>query len=385
MWRVIEQFSRHSMSETDLPPGERSRAAGPTGQLDWPTYRPSQPRAPRCLIVLFALALVAAAAIVASRAVTSNPSGIVARVDPGLVDISVTLGLQDAGGEATGMVLTATGEVLTNDHVIEGATAIRATDIGNGRTYSASVVGYDRRHDLAVLQLQGASGLRTVPLGSSSTVRVGAIVTAVGNAGGAGGTPSEALGRITGLQRSITASDPGGGNAERLHGLIETDAAVQPGDSGGPLLNSAGQAIAMDTATSVSFASRSAASQGFAIPVDAVLAVSRQIEAGVGSSSVHIGPTGFLGIQIAVSDSASGSQPSGVLLAGVLPGLPAEHAGLAQGDVITALDGQLVGSSSALLDLLVPHHPGDAVQLSWLDQSGQSHSATLRLASGPPA
>jgi S1-C subfamily serine protease len=141
----------------------------------------------------------------------------------------------------------------------------------------------------------------------------------------------------------------------------------------------------MDTATSVSFASRSAASQGFAIPIDAVLAVSHQIEAGVGSSSVHIGPTGFLGIQIAGSDSASGSQPSGVLLAGVLPGLPAEQAGLAQGDVITALDGRLVSSDGALLDLLVPHHPGDAVQLSWLDQSGQTHSATLRLASGPPA
>ena len=113
------------MSETDLPPGERSRAAGPTGQLDWPTYRPSQPRASRRLIVLFALALVAAAAIVASHAITSNLSGIAARADPGLVDISVTLGLQESGAEATGMVLTATGEGLTNNHVIEGATVIR--------------------------------------------------------------------------------------------------------------------------------------------------------------------------------------------------------------------------------------------------------------------
>ncbi len=150
------------------------------------------------------------------------------------------------------MVLTPSGVVLTNNHVVQGATRITATDVGNGRIYSASVVGYDRSGDVAVIQLQRASGLQTVPLGDSSTVSVSAKVFALGNAGGGGGTPRVAQGSVTALQRSITASDLGGGNAERLHGLIQTDARVQPGDSGGPLVNDGGQVVGMNAAASFS-------------------------------------------------------------------------------------------------------------------------------------
>lgn len=321
----------------------------------------------------------------------ATTSAIAARVDPGLVDINVTDGNQGVQGAATGMVLTSSGIVLTNNHVIRGATSIRATDIGNGRTYSATVVGYDRGSDVAVIQLQGASGLKTVPLGDSSTVTVGARVTALGNAGGTAGTPSVAAGSVTALGQTITASDVGGVNAERLNELIQTDAAVRPGDSGGPLVNDAGQVIGMDAAASAGFANQQTAAQSFAIPIDSALAIARQIETGAGSATVHVGATGFLGVEVVPADqaggfgSASSAQAQGALLGGVLSGYPAARLGLAQGDVITAVDGQTVSSATGLTDLLSTHHPGDTVTLHWVDSSGGSHSATVKLAGGPPA
>ena len=208
------------------------------------------------------------------------------------------------------MVLTPSGVVLTNNHVIQGATRIAATDIGNGRTYSATVVGYDRSGDVAVIQLHGASGLRTVPLGESSTVSVSDRVLALGNAGGGGGMPRVAQGQVTALKRTITATDIGGGNAERLGGLIETDAPVLPGDSGGPMVNSGGQVIGMDAAASAantSYTAERANVQGFAIPIDSALAIARQIEAGTSSATVHVGPTGFLGVEVVPSPQVAGA------------------------------------------------------------------------------
>ncbi len=318
-------------------------------------------------------------------------SAITARVDPGLVNIAVGNGSTGMRGEATGMVLTSSGVVLTNNHVIQGATRISATDVGNGRTYVASVVGYDRSGDVAVIQLHGASGLRTVPLGDSSTVSLAARVLALGNAGGGGGTPRVAEGSVTALGQTITASDIGGGNAERLHGLIQTNAAVRPGDSGGPLVNDSGQVIGMDAAASASPYAAQSAAQGFAIPIDTALAIARQIEAGTSSATVHIGPTGFLGVAVVPSPQVGGGfsnrgpQAQGALLGGALPGYPAARIGLRQGDVITAVDGQTVTSASALTDLLSAHHPGDSVRLGWIDPAGQTHTATVTLASGPPA
>ena len=201
-------------------------------------------------------ASVAAAALVATGLGVANALGathpltaaqIASKVNPGLVDVVTTLGYQNGEAAGTGMVLTSSGEVLTNNHVIDGATSIKATDIGNGRTYTAKVVGYDKTHDVAVLQLEGASGLQTVSL-SSASPRTGQKVTALGNAGGKGGTPSKVTGTITGLNQSITASDESAGDAERLTGMIGHDAAIQPGDSGGPLVDTYGQVIGMDTA-----------------------------------------------------------------------------------------------------------------------------------------
>jgi S1-C subfamily serine protease len=326
----------------------------------------------------------------APASTTLTTSQIAAQTDPALVDVVSTLGYQQATAAGTGLVLTSSGEVLTNNHVVEGATSIKVTDIGNGRTYSARVVGYSQGQDIAVLQLQGASGLKTVTLGDSATAAAGHNVVALGNAGGRGGTPSVATGQITGLGASITASDAGAGTSEQLTGLIRTNAAIQPGDSGGPLLNSAGQVIGINTAASAGFQFQSgqAGTQAFAIPINEAVSIARQIEAGTSSATVHIGSTAFLGVQILSDASAAANglpEGSGALVGGVVAGSPAAAAGLAAGDVIVGLGGQSVSSPSGVQSALVPHHPADKVSLSWTDQAGQTHTATVALGTGPAA
>ncbi len=224
----------------------------------------------------------------------SDISAIAAKVSPALVDINTNLSYQNEAAAGTGMVLTANGVVLTNNHVIDGATSISVTDVGNGKTYQANVVGYDRTGDIAVIKLTNASGLQTIAT-SSGTAAVGQAVVGVGNAGGTGGTPSAAGGSITALDQSITASDQGGGNAENLTGLIEVNAGIQPGDSGGSLVNAQSQVIGMDTAASADSSYQVSGTQAYAIPIDTALSVAHKITAGQASSTIHIGATGFLG------------------------------------------------------------------------------------------
>jgi len=333
--------------------------------------------------------------VTATSKTVLSTSQIAARVDPALVDVVATDSLQGGIAAGTGIVLTSNGEILTNNHVIEGATAIKVTDVGNGRTYTATVVGYDASHDVAVLQLQGASGLTVASLGDSSSVRVGDNVVALGNAGGKGGTPSVAAGTVTALGQSITASDSGSGVSEQLTGLIETNAGIQPGDSGGSLVNAYGQVIGMDTAASSSFQFQSQSSSGeqaYAIPIDEAVSIAKQIEAGTASADVHIGPTAFLGISIQTAGSGfggsgfgSGTSGSGVTLGGTISGSPAANAGLTAGDEITSLGGHQVASAEDVAHVLVSYHPGDSISVTWLDQSGQSHTQTLTLTTGPAA
>jgi len=315
---------------------------------------------------------------------------IVAKTDPGLVDVVSTLGYQSGQAAGTGIVLTPNGEVLTNNHVINGATSVKVRDVGNGRTYSAKVVGYSASKDIAVLQLQGASGLTTATLGDSSQVHVGNKVVAIGNALGRNGTPSVATGRVTGLGRSITASDEGStANSEQLTGLIESNAPIQPGDSGGPLTNTHGQVIGIDTAGSAGstqLSSASSATQAFTIPINEALSVARQIEAGTGSATVHIGPTAFLGIEVSSGSQTPGMPAStGAQIAGVTPGSAAAAAGLAAGDTITSVAGHSITSPAQIRSALNGHHPGDKVSISWTDQTGASHTGTVTLATGPAA
>jgi S1-C subfamily serine protease len=346
----------------------------------------------------------------------SDVNAIASKVDPGLVDINTTLGYQQEQAAGTGIVLSSNGVILTNNHVIDGATSISVTDIGNNKTYTASVVGYDRTKDVAVLQLHNASGLQTATLGNSSNTSVGEDVVGIGNAGGTGGTPSAVGGTVTALNQSITASDDGDGTSEQLSGLIETNADIQPGDSGGSLVNTSGEVIGMDTAASAGTSFQfnggdSSGSQGFAIPIDTALSIARTIEAGSGSSTVHIGETAFLGVEINAASSSSqgqggggfggffggnsgstgdgntgntGSSASGASVASTVTNGPAQEAGLAEGDVITSLGGKTIGSANDLTNAISIYHPGDKVSIGWTDSSGQTHTATVQLTSGPP-
>ncbi len=337
-----------------------------------------------------------------------SASQIASRVDPGLVDVVSTLGDEQATAAGTGIVLTSNGEVLTNNHVIDGATSIKVTDVRNGRTYTAKVVGYDASQDVSVIQLQNASGLTVASLGDSSTVQTGDSVVALGNAGGKGGTPSVAAGTVTALNQSITASDEGSGNSEQLTGLIETNADIQPGDSGGSLVNAYGQVVGMDTAassgTQVQSQSGQTAEQAYAIPINEATSIAQQIEAGTTSANVHIGATAFLGVESQPASQGSGdssgfggfggfgggqgsqgSSATGVTISGTLSGSPAANAGLTAGDTITSVGGQSVATAQDIAHVLVKYHPGDSVSVSWVDQSGQSQTANVTLASGPAA
>ena len=321
---------------------------------------------------------------------TMTTDQIASAVEQGVVDINTRLGYQSAAAAGTGMVLTSNGYVLTNNHVIDGATSISATLVSTGRTYTATVVGTDVSEDVAILRLSNASGLTTVPLGDSSTVSTGDKVVAIGNAGGTGGDPTVVTGTVTGLDQSITASDENGSNAEQLHGLIVTDAPIVAGDSGGPLSNDQGKVIGMDTAASANNQFMSANNTGFAIPINRALAIAKQIEAGQETDTIHIGATGFLGVAIAPTGSGSGlgaSSPASApaVVSSVIAGSPAEKAGIVAGDTITAFDGSTVSSAEDLTNLTHRHHPGDKVSISWTDSSGQSHTATVTMATGPAA
>jgi S1-C subfamily serine protease len=321
------------------------------------------------------VALVAVAAIpwpVHAALAATTPS-----LTRGVVDINTDLGFQGGAAAGTGIVLTSNGEILTNNHVIRGATTIRVTDPSTKRSYAATVAGYDPTNDVALLTLTGATGLKTVTLGNSALVKVGDRVTAVGNAGGVGGTPIAAAGRITGLHRSVTVQDDAG-NPEQLTGLLQTSAQLQPGDSGGPLLNKAGRVIGVDTAASMSLGFQQTASVGLAIPINNALTIARQIERGIAAPTVHLGPTAFLGVSISFQN---GSQ---AVVAAVVPSAPADQAGLTTGSVITSLNGQPVTTYDSLSKILLKLTAGSKVTLAWTDADGVAHTADVVTAAGPP-
>ena len=291
-------------------------------------------------------------------------------VGPQIVDIDAKLGFQSAIGAGTGIVIDPS-VILTNNHVIAGATDLSARSIANGQTFPASVIGFDRQHDIAVLQLAGG-GLPVANIGNSDSVRVGDSVVSLGNAGGAGGAPSVEDGRVAALGQTVSANDALTGSTETLVGLIQIDANIRPGDSGGPTVNSANQVIGMNTAASQNF--HLGRGQGFAIPINEAMAIAGQIRSGGSSATVHIGPTAFLGV--GVNDAGGGA---GAIIRQVIPTGPAAGAGLTPGDVITAINGQPVNSATALTNILDQHHPGESVGVGL---GGRQTNVTL--GDGPP-
>jgi S1-C subfamily serine protease len=322
-------------------------------------------------------ATAAGASAVAALLLAQGAGAATKNYAAGVLIIDTNLAYQNAAAAGTGMALTSNGIVLTNNHVIKGATTIKVVDPSTHRTYTATVLGYDVADDIAVLKLQGASNLKTVKLGDSSKARTGEAVTALGNAGGTGRlTP--AAGRIVALRQMITASDDQGGS-EQLTGLIETNAGIQPGDSGGPLMDSStGKVLGMDTAASSNLVAQRA-NQAYAIPINKALTIVKQIESG-SSTVAHIGPTAFLGVS--VEDAGPGQ--SGALIHDVVPGGPADQAGIVPGDVITALDGNTVDSAATLGSVMQHESPGKSVEVDYLDQSGTPQTTTVTLGTGPP-
>ena len=339
---------------------------------------------------------------------------IAARVGPGVVIINTTLQYNSERAAGTGMVINSSGLVLTNNHVIEDSTAITATVPATGRTYQATVLGYDKTGDIALIRLQGASGLATVPVGNSSSVKAGEAVVALGNAGGQN-TITVAAGQVIALNQTVTASEEAGStSSETLHGMIQANADIVAGDSGGPLAGPGG-VIGMDTAGNDAGYQQQAI--GFAIPVNTALSVARQIAAGRTSSAVAIGYPPFLGIFVGTGSDSSpqdqaqqgqqqygsgGSQTcsasnaglaapstiapvsSGVLVDGTICGGPAAQAGLTGGAVITAINGKPVGSPDQLGNVLAPFRPGDTISVTWVSPGGQRTTSSIRLAAGPP-
>ena len=318
----------------------------------------------------------------ASSAPSAQSAAVAAKVNVGVVDINTVLGYQHGTAAGTGMVITASGEVLTNNHVVEGATSISVRLVSTGKTYPATVVGTDVSDDVALIQLTGASGLQTVSTGDSSKVAAGDPVVAIGNAGGTGGAPSVVEGTVEALGQNITASDNVSSHSEQLTGLIQTSAPLQPGDSGGPLASTAGKVIGMDTAASATYSFSQSSGQSFAIPINTALALAKQMESGQASAKVHIGSNAFLGVQV-VSSPTAGSQ--GAVVQTVVPATPAAKAGLQANDTITQINGQAISSPADLTALLLSHHPGDKVTVQWVDSAGQPRSASITLASGPVA
>jgi S1-C subfamily serine protease len=358
-----------------------------------------------------------------SPSISAGEQAIVNKVAPGLVIINTTLQYNSESAAATGMVINPDGLVLTNNHVIEDSTSITART-ANGHQYHAKVVGYDVTGDIALIQLQGASGLKTVPIGQSGSLKTGDSVVGMGNAEGQNAIVP-VTGQVTALNQTITAGDQGGSvTQETLHNMIQTNADIVSGDSGGPLANSAGEVIGMDTAGNDGGFAVQQDSSGYAIPIGNALAVVSQITQNQASSTVTIGYPPFVGIYIGQGSNSdpqaqaeqqnsgngfggfngngNGNQncytsdrnlvappsianvASGTLIVGTICGGPAMAAGMTAGSVITAVNGQAIGGPDSLTGMVSKFKPGTTIKVTWVSPSGQRSTSSIKLTAGPP-
>ena len=299
----------------------------------------------------------------------------------GVVNINTVLAYQHAEAAGTGIVLNADGEILTNNHVVDGATQITVTVITTGRSYAATVVGTDPTADIAILRLSNASGLAVAPLGDSSTVHIGDSVIGVGNAGGTG-TPTAAPGSVVDLGQTVTATDQNGANGETLNNLIQISSNLQPGESGGPLYDAAGKVVGIDSIGNISnggrFRSRNSTGAGYAIAINDAIAIAKQIDAGKATDTVTIGTPPMIGIDATTAVSPQ----SGAAVTAVGTGTPAAKIGIQVGDVITAIANTKIGTVNDLTAALHAHKPGDKVSVTWT-AAGVTHTATATLIAGP--
>jgi S1-C subfamily serine protease len=439
---------------TNFPPPDYDRAVdahlAPTGPA--PSERPAPQRAPRkrALGIIAALALVLGPAIAgyavgehresssggsavqlpsSNAPVLGSPNGssngangssngssstsgssgrvdvdaVVDKADDSVVNINTTL---DGGAAAgTGIIISSSGLVLTNNHVIADSKSIRVEVVDTGKTYAATVLGYNIVDDVAVIQLQDVSGLKAADIGSSEHLAIGDVIVALGNAGGVGGQPTTAAGSVIAKDQQITASESDGSRAQVLSDLIQVNANIRAGDSGGPLVDENGAVVGMNAAASSrnglgGFPSAGGQNEGYAIPIEKAMAIAKKIVSKEGGENIHVGANrALIGVKI-VDDSSSTGRSGGLGGLGggrstgngaVVSSEPdaveggAAKAGISPGSTITAVDGVSITSSTALTKLMVQYQPDDKIDVTWIDPSGSTHRATVALGSGPPA
>jgi len=287
--------------------------------------------------------------------------------------------------QGTGMIITSSGEVLTNNHVISGATTITVTLYGQTAALPATIVGTDPSSDAALLKLSSPPpNLQAVTFGDSKNLQVGDAVIAIGNALGlSAGTPTVTSGIVSALGRTVQAGDTGGGQSETLQNMIQTDAAINSGNSGGPLVDSAGQVVAMNTAVASSSSGNAPAQNiGFAIPSSNLQGLLSTLRTGGTNGAVKP----YLGVEVTdetpQQQQAYGLVPSsGALVVLVVSGSPAEAAGIQQGDVIVSFDGRGVSSAQDLTNDVRGSSSGKTVQITlYRGQQKMTVSATLSTA-----
>jgi putative serine protease PepD len=282
----------------------------------------------------------------------SPVEAVAARVLPSVVQLQVE-GLRGAG-EGSGMVLSADGLLLTNNHVVEAAAnGGRVVALfQDGTSAPAQIVGRDPSSDLAVLRAQGVSGLTPVTLGNSDSLRVGQQVVAFGAPLGLGGTVTTGI--ISALDRAVSVGQDSGASEATVLSAVQTDAAINPGNSGGPLVDMQGAVIGINSAIATTGSEGGSIGVGFAVPSNQAKRVAEELERTGRATRAVLG----------VSLAAGGRTANGATIGQVTPGGPAEQAGLRAGEVVTKVDDRLVTNGNELVAAIRDHAPGDRVTLT---------------------
>lgn len=296
-----------------------------------------------------------------------NVASIAEKVSPSVVSIVTTVQSRDVFGTSygegagTGIVVSKDGYIMTNNHVIDGASDVEIV-MSDGTTYDdVTVIGNDPLNDVAFLKIEGVDNLTPATLGDSSSVRIGQRVVTIGNALGQYQN-TVTSGIISGTGRPVTASSGDGTSTETLTDLIQTDAAINSGNSGGPMVNAAGQVIGINTAVA-----SDANGIGFAIPINATKGVLASVlengaveKAYIGVQFTDITPDVASEYNLPVSRGAYVAVERG---SAVATNGPADDAGIEDGDIIVSVDGKQVGEQGSLSSLIGEHRPGDTVEL----------------------
>ena len=315
----------------------------------------------------------AASATPVSLTSGNTVSDLVKRIAPSVVRVKVDItqngpfGTQSGKGEGTGVILTADGELLTNAHVVDSATHVTVTT-SDGKNHPAKVLGVDTDDDIAVVKMTDVKNLTPAMLGTSAKSIVGEPVVAVGNALGLDGAPTVTTGIVSALNRSLDDQ------TSSLHGLIQTDAAINHGNSGGPLLNARGEVIGINTAIAAD-----ANNIGFSIAIDNVKPLIAKLEKGqqVTSDKTYLG----ISTQTVTDDVSSQlglKATAGAVIGEVAATTPAERAGLKKNDVVTKANGSDITTAQQLTSIVHHLSPGDHLRLT-VDRAGKTVSIDATL------